>query len=403
MVYIDRTSEFQQLIGVTNRPKSPARRVRSLSRPRLERQKEEHDAFLKEAYRIHNHLTSLSTLLHSIRKPYLATSEPPRRPPRHQSSLVDTDNDDVMKKWEGSKYLSDRERDEIDTTGRMILRRCKEWVQLLEDSEKTRKTKSSSHSTLLHLLPSLAQPLNPLEPLITAHRASILWTLDNLLTRTTSSLSSLQEERSRRRLEREKTLGSGASREAARLQVLSETKPSFFSLHTPKQKEDTSTLSDFPGGFSNLSTRQVRISNSTSNTQSQGVTVSQSSGEIHESGDQEKNGDEDLQLSPALIQQLENENNTLLSHMESTLSSVLSAEKSLLEISTLQTELVRHLVQQTEITDRLYDEAVGSVGQMGSANEQLKKARKRGGEARFFLLVFLLGASGALLFLHWYS
>ena len=103
------------------------------------------------------------------------------------------------------------------------------------------------------------------------------------------------------------------------------------------------------------------------------------------------------------MQQFARENDTLLEHMQTQLASVLAAEKSLLEISALQTELVRQLVQQTEMTDRLYDEAVGTVGDVGRANEQLRKARKRGKEGRLFLLVFLVGASLALLFLDWYA
>jgi syntaxin 18 len=109
------------------------------------------------------------------------------------------------------------------------------------------------------------------------------------------------------------------------------------------------------------------------------------------------------QLSPTQLQALESENSALLENMESTLSSVLSAERSLLEISNLQTELVKNLVQQTEITDRLYEEAVGSVGEMKKAGQQLTQAKKRGEEGRMFLLIFLIGASLALLFLDWYA
>lgn len=109
------------------------------------------------------------------------------------------------------------------------------------------------------------------------------------------------------------------------------------------------------------------------------------------------------QLSAAQLQQFESENSTLLSNMQDQLDSVLAAEKSLLEVSALQTELVRHLVQQTELVDRLYDEAVGSVADVGNANVQLEKARERAKDSRLFLLVFLLGASMALLFLDWYS
>jgi len=109
------------------------------------------------------------------------------------------------------------------------------------------------------------------------------------------------------------------------------------------------------------------------------------------------------QLSPTQLQALESENSALLENMESTLTSVLSAERSLLEISSLQTELVKNLVQQTEITDRLYEEAVGSVGEMKKAGQQLVQAKKRGEEGRMFLLIFLIGASLALLFLDWYA
>lgn len=111
----------------------------------------------------------------------------------------------------------------------------------------------------------------------------------------------------------------------------------------------------------------------------------------------------DLNLSAAQIQAFESENNALLTHLETTLSSVLSAEKSLLEISELQTQLVQQLVQQTEMVDLLYEQAVSSVGEMKGAEQQLKKAKERGGEARLFLLVFLIGASLALLFLDWYK
>ena len=41
-----------------------------------------------------------------------------------------------MAKWSGSTYLSDRERDEIDLRGRMILRRCRERVAALEEGER---------------------------------------------------------------------------------------------------------------------------------------------------------------------------------------------------------------------------------------------------------------------------
>ncbi len=177
-------------------------------------------------------------------------------------------------------------------------------------------------------------------------------------------MSGLQEERAKRREERSRTLGSGAAREAA-------------------QFEASQALTLTKGGIG------------------LGVVGGGTNGSLMVESETEPSIES--QLSPEQTQQFQLENDTLLEHMQSQLTSVLSAEKSLLEISALQTELVRHLVQQTEMTNRLYDEAVGSVGEVGKANEQLRKARRRGEEGRLFLLVFLVGASLALLFLDWYA
>lgn len=100
-------------------------------------------------------MAALSLHLTQIRKPYLSLSDPPlsrRRRDDHHSGLnrsngtLDEDGsiiengvdgeDAGFKRWEGSKYLSDREREEIDLNGKLILRRCKERVGILEDAEK---------------------------------------------------------------------------------------------------------------------------------------------------------------------------------------------------------------------------------------------------------------------------
>lgn len=235
----------------------------------------------------------------------------------------------------------------------MILRRCRERVGILEDGERgelcplherastdgpaRQKEVAPPPSTLFTFLPSLApKPASTADAVVTAHRSAVILTLSTMLSRNTATLSDLQEERSKRRAERGRTLGEGAEREAQQP----------------------------------MSLPQVAT---------------------------------DLDLSPEQVQAFESENNALMTHLESTLSSVLKAERSLLEVSELQTQLVQQLVQQTEMVDLLYEQAVGSVGEMRGAEQQLKKAKERGGEARFFLLVFLIGASLALLFLDWYK
>jgi len=178
-------------------------------------------------------------------------------------------------------------------------------------------------------------------------------------------MSDMQEERQKRRSERSRTLGGQAAREAATFSSSAPgtSKPNILSPLA-------ATFGVAPPTPSVIPTDEPPIEN---------------------------------QLSAEQMQQFAQENNALLEHMESKLTSVLAAEKSLLEISAMQTELVRHLASQTEMTERLYDEAVGSVAEVGKANVQLKEARKRGEEGRLFLLIFLLGASFALLFLDWYA
>lgn len=212
---------------------------------------------------------------------------------------------------------------------------------------------------LYKFLPSLA----PTEDdsgtvLLTAHRASVLWTLNSLLAKLTTTTSDLQEERAKRRAERTKTLGGSAEREAL---LMEKGQPLGIGQHFP-----------------NIASMGTGI-------------IPENEPKIEE------------QLSQAQLQEFESENSALLEHMQSQLDSVLSAEKSLLEISQMQAELVRHLTQQTEMVDLLYDQAVASVGQMGDANRELRKARENSGQSRLMLLVFLLGMSFALLFLNWYS
>ncbi|OCF35576.1 syntaxin 18 [Kwoniella heveanensis CBS 569] len=415
--------------ATSKRPKSPfearvgagASRSPSRSRKGKEVQKEEEE-FLKEAYRIHAHLASLTHLLKTVRKAYLSTIEPPplsRRAPRdrtnpYASSSSSSDPnvqedgaaEGEWRKWEKVKYLTDKERDEIDLRARMILRRCKDRVGVLELSEQARKSKapsSSSHTqqTLLSFLPSLLASEEQTNlsriypPIITAHRASVLWYLNTYLSKLTSTLSDLQEERYKRREERGRSLGAGASLELASIGAKKDISGGLQSggrripdgmivdVHDPAFSLHGGSATD-----PHLGAKGSAAVNGSGT----GIGIIDASA-----------GPVEAQLTPAQIQQFESENNVLLDQMSSTLSSVLSAESSLLEISQLQSELIQHLSSQNEMIDQLYEDAIGSLGSLGDANEQLKKARERGKESRLFLIVFLLGASLGLLFLDWYA
>ncbi|WVQ90119.1 hypothetical protein IAS59_003896 [Cryptococcus gattii] len=391
MPAIDQTTLFKSILttqqsslAASTRSKSPA----PISRKGKAKEGEDEGEFLKEAYRIHTHLGSLQQLLASVRKAYLSTVEPPplsRRPKEPQRNVSgDAKVEEEWARWKKVKYLTDKERDEIDLRARMILRRCQERIGILEVTEQKRKSKVFSSakptSKFLSLLPSLASSsISNFEPILSAHHASILWTLNEFLARLTGAVSDLQTERVKRREERSKTLGAGATLEAQKLGLVS---------HARKRSIPEGVITDVHDpAFSHTIGKDFSDPH-----------LSHGLGIIDPSAPAI-----DQLLSQEQIRTFESENNALLEHMSSTLSSVLSAEASLLEISQLQSELIRHLAQQTEMVEQLYEDAVGSVAEVKRANEQLTKARERGKDGRLFLLIFILGASFSLLFLDWYA
>jgi len=112
--------------------------------------------------------------------------------------------------------------------------------------------------------------------------------------------------------------------------------------------------------------------------------------------------DDEIELTASQIMQFEDENAAILRTVQDTLASVQQAESRLMEISVLQTELIAHLTQQTELTDQLYEDAIATTSTMEKGNDQLQEARRRGKDSRLFILIFLIGASLSLLFLHYY-
>ncbi|WWC73081.1 uncharacterized protein I206_107046 [Kwoniella pini CBS 10737] len=400
---IDHTSAFQSIfsdklssIPPSRRSKSPSRLTSSRKGKGKQGDHENEEDFLKEAYRIYEHLQSLEILIKSVRKPYLSNIEPPPLSRRNiRTHLEDVKEEDEWKRWGKVKYLTDRERDEIDLRARMILRRCKDRINIMETTEQARRSKTPSisltRSTVLSFLPSLSpdesssSSSSSFQPLIIAHRASIIWKLNDFLTKLTSNISNLQEERFKRKEERMKSLGSNASLEASKLtkiNIVNDSRKIPEGLIINVENDNSFNLN-------NLNENNNKIEIGT------GIGI----GIIN----YENENPEEVKLNEKQIQEFENENNILLENMSFNLNSILNAESSLLEISKLQNELLQNLNNQNELIDKLYEDAIGSLNQISGANEQLKKAKKRNQESRLFLLIFLLGASFALLFLDWYA
>lgn len=86
-----------------------------------------------------------------------------------------------------------------------------------------------------------------------------------------------------------------------------------------------------------------------------------------------------------------------------TLTFCRGTEKTLLEISALQNELMVQLTSQASLTDRLYDDAIEMTDSVEKGNKQLIRARKRHKSTTRYILVFLLIMSLLLLLLDaWY-
>ncbi|KAF8639429.1 hypothetical protein AX16_010284 [Volvariella volvacea WC 439] len=219
-----------------------------------------------------------------------------------------------------------------------------------------------------------------------AHNASITWYLNRRLAEASQTQKEMQEERIKRQLERTKTLGSGAVREATALGV----------GEASREQRSGNTASSWLGeASSNLIAATIGAPSTPDRRNSQAPPLRESPHDSDES-------DEEIELTASQIMQFETENATILQGLQDRLASIQQAESSLLEISALQTELTTHLTRQTELTEQLYEDAIATSATVERGNEQLKEAKRRAKDGRLFILVFLIGASLSLLFLHYY-
>ncbi|KAJ2542821.1 hypothetical protein EV175_006026 [Coemansia sp. RSA 1933] len=108
-------------------------------------------------------------------------------------------------------------------------------------------------------------------------------------------------------------------------------------------------------------------------------------------------------LSEQELLQLQVENNNLVNEFESALSSIRETQRSIVEISTLQTQLANELNAQMQQTERLYEEAVGAVDDVSHGNDYLISARKHQASARKWVLMIFIVLSLVLLFLDWFD
>ncbi|KAF7355225.1 SNARE protein syntaxin 18/UFE1 [Mycena sanguinolenta] len=392
----DRTQDFRQVIREKEN-ELPAAKRRKTAKQNSEAERDPQiisgKEYVAEAYVILNHINTLTRMLANIRRPYLnvdSRAVPTYRQPARNLELDGSDS------WNGIRHLSNQERDQIDLQARVILTRCADRVKEMEALEKRRiELVASKGNPLTRFLPArLRQDAATLSAdVVAAHHSSITWYLNRRLTDASQTQKEMQEERVKRQLERSRTLGSGAAREALNINV--------DPLFNAEEPERAAGSSSWLGGASS-SLIAATIGAPQPSEPHRPVPSTVKLGEIPPPSPDDDDDDEDIELSASQILQFETENANMLQSVQDTLESVQQAESRLMDISALQAELVQHLTMQTVFTDQLYEDAIATTSTVEKGNAQLKEAQRRGNDGRLFILVFLIGASLSLLFLHYY-
>ncbi|PRT53458.1 Syntaxin ufe1 [Wickerhamiella sorbophila] len=109
----------------------------------------------------------------------------------------------------------------------------------------------------------------------------------------------------------------------------------------------------------------------------------------------------ELEISDQEQQALLLENNDLLQDLQATLDQAQHAERSMKEISEIQTELANHLHTQTEMISQMIDDVFKTTDDIGGANVQLKQAKARNRRASSIIVYSSLIIAILLLVYDW--
>ncbi|KAG2178244.1 hypothetical protein INT43_003497 [Umbelopsis isabellina] len=383
----NRTVDFHTIIQSLPRPQDPKKNVRKEA---------SFDPFIKEAYRIEQHIVSLKEFLQVTRKAYLRNEPPRRKYTNHQSKA--SPQISARSQFEGSLFsafprtithLTDNERDEIDFQAKMIIRRCMDRVKDLEEAERIRQENVRSKnakqfSRFLSNILATPETVNS-EDMLAVHRSGVIWLLNKRLMEVSQIQKNQQETRLMRAVEKSENQLHLSSLPPSQMMMQQNQKSTKSTL---SRNDDLDVESKFQQLFDNKPTFPKPAAEP----------IDDSSDSFADTG----NAFEE-QLSQDQIQMLERENASMLTEMENTLNQVRDAEKALLEISTLQSQLSSQLAVQTVQTDQLYADAIEATDRVEKGNEQLVRARERNKNTRKMTLAFLIIASFVLLFLDWYD
>ncbi|MBN3326470.1 STX18 protein, partial [Atractosteus spatula] len=109
------------------------------------------------------------------------------------------------------------------------------------------------------------------------------------------------------------------------------------------------------------------------------------------------------ELSPEEIQMFEQENQRLVSEMNSLVDEVRQIEGKVVEISRLQEIFAEKVLHQETEIDNIHQLVVGTTENVKEGNEDIREAIKNNAGFRVWILFFLVMCSFSLLFLDWYD
>lgn len=335
------------------------------------------------------HISSLLHYLRQIRQPYLSTSTLPN-PPRHRTGNESNNNPTSIEGLSVPTHLTDTQRAEIDTQTSSLLHDLSSRISSLTAAENLR------HSTETALLERKFGKRGGNNILwrwaagdqddddatagksdvqieaegrasgVRMFREGVLWYLGWRLRGTVEVQRGMVEIRAEREREKEKSalwkiqsVSSPNTRRAEGGAVGGGQIP----RRTPGQQSDADTA-ELTGGY-----------------KLEGINHNGRSGlEDYPSGHIGNGEEPPTEPLPAhLLQLFETENSALLDHYSSSLSKIAQAEKSLLEISSLQSTLLAHLSTQGEMIEQLVMNAAGTDENVRSGNREMKRAGERWG------------------------
>ncbi|BGO92887.1 hypothetical protein NBRC10512_008007 [Rhodotorula toruloides] len=393
MLATDRTAEFKEAVRAKEHAQPPTKRQRvKFGRARQGPEGQE-DAWTRRAEQVATNLRSFSNFLASIRRAYLDLGSS-SHPSSHNPPQRNLDPSKGFAAWEGVRWLTDRERDEIDFAVKVALRKSVDRVRELEALEKARvdaEKRENPNAGLSRFLGlNVAPSVSPTSEALASHRSLVTFYLNTMLASVSQRQRDQQEARVKRQLEKTQSLGGMGGGGALGMDELgrqmAEKAKADRAAQKGKGKADGTGASGEVGQVPSIY-RPAPVS--------------------PEAGWGFDDEDDDNPLGSTLtadqIQQFEAEESALLKATQSDLESLKTAEFSLLEIASLQSQLAIHLTQQAELTDKLWEEAITVSGEVDRGNKQLKKAKERGRESRMWLLIFLFMSSFTLLFLDYYA